>query len=129
MHDNTINDNIIAAAIAEYHEYERGYKPLVDTGRKPLPLTRYPNDLDFSKTVGGTEYIVTSRFAKSKGECLLGIVQGLCARAKTLTNKCKLKFAQAKNSLNLAARCGMIGTAMKHRVWPPERSILCGQTK
>jgi hypothetical protein len=40
----------------------------------PLAPTKYPKDLDFTKTIGGTTYVVKSRFDKSAGECLTGIV-------------------------------------------------------
>ena len=57
-----------------WREREDGYKPLVDTGRELLPLENHPKDLDFSKTVSGTSYVVRSRFNPSARETLLGIV-------------------------------------------------------
>ena len=50
------------------------YKPLVEIGRRPLHLEKTPNDLDFSKTIGGTIYVVKSGFNKSARECLLKII-------------------------------------------------------
>ena len=58
----------------DWQEYARNYKPLVDTGREPLPLSKYPDDLDFSKTVGGTIYVVKSRFNPQANESLLRII-------------------------------------------------------
>ena len=29
----------------DWQEYARNYKPLVDTGREPLPLMKYPDGL------------------------------------------------------------------------------------
>ena len=57
-----------------WEEHARNYKPIVETGRKPIPLLRYPKDLDFSKDIGYTKYVVKSRFDKNANECLLGIV-------------------------------------------------------
>ena len=40
-----------------WREYSDSYKPLVDTGREEIELKKYPNDLDFHKTMGGTTYL------------------------------------------------------------------------
>jgi len=45
-------------------------KPLINTGRKSLPLQKYPADLDFSSVVAGTTYTVKSHFNKNASECL-----------------------------------------------------------
>ena len=58
----------------DWQEYARNYKPLVDTGRKPLPLSKYPDDLDFNKTISGTTYVVKSRFNPQANESLLRII-------------------------------------------------------
>jgi hypothetical protein len=57
-----------------WRDYADNYKPLVNTGRKPLPLSKCPKDLDFSKTVGSTTYVVKSRFNPQANESLLDIV-------------------------------------------------------
>jgi hypothetical protein len=57
-----------------WRDYTASYKPLIDTGRKPIPLMKYPDNLDFSKTIGGTTYEVRSHFHKDTNESLLGIV-------------------------------------------------------
>jgi hypothetical protein len=57
-----------------WREYADNYKPLVDTGRKPLPLEKYPKSLDFSTTIGGTSYTVKSHFNPQANESLLCII-------------------------------------------------------
>jgi len=57
-----------------WESYAAEYTPLIDTGRKPLHLSKYPKGLDFSKTIGNTTYTVKSRFNRSANESLLGIV-------------------------------------------------------
>ena len=59
---------------SNWRDYEAVHKPLVDTGREPLPLEKYPKDLDFSTTIGGTTYMVNSRFSKNTKETLLDII-------------------------------------------------------
>ncbi len=59
---------------ANWREYARSQKPLVDTGRKLIAVKKYPDDLDFTKTVGGTTYIVKSHFNPQANESLLRIV-------------------------------------------------------
>ena len=49
-------------------------KPLVETGREFLHLSKIPRDLDFLKTIGSTSYVVKSHFNKRASECLLKIV-------------------------------------------------------
>ena len=39
-----------------------------------IELKKYPDDLDFTKTVGGTTYIIKSHFNPQATECLLRIV-------------------------------------------------------
>ena len=57
-----------------WREYTDSCKPLVDIAREPLPLSKYPKDLDFSKTIGNTTYTVKSHFNPNANESLLGIV-------------------------------------------------------
>ena len=57
-----------------WREYADGYKSLVNTGREPLPLSKHPKGLDFSKTIGNTTYTVKSHFNRDANESLLGIV-------------------------------------------------------
>jgi hypothetical protein len=57
-----------------WHEIADRYRPLVDTGRKRIELKKYPEDLDFTKTVGGTTYVVKSHFNPQARESLLRIV-------------------------------------------------------
>ena len=57
-----------------WHEHSSNYKPLIDTGREPLPLSKHPKGLDFSKTIGNTTYTVKSHFNRNANESLLGIV-------------------------------------------------------
>ena len=61
----------IQTMINNYHDFADEYKPLVDTGRKYCQLQKYPDGLDFSKSIGGTTYIVKSYFNQNAGECLL----------------------------------------------------------
>ena len=58
----------------DWRDYPDSYKPLVDTGRETIPLHKYPNDLDFSKTIGGTTYVVKSHFSPQANESILRIV-------------------------------------------------------
>lgn len=60
-------------------------KSLVDTGRKPIPLVKYPQDLDFTKTVGSTTYVVKSHFNPNADECLLAKVSRLFSDSKNLS--------------------------------------------
>jgi len=53
---------------------EDNYKPLIDTGRELLPLSKYPKDLDFCRTIGNTTYTVKSHFNTNANETLLRIV-------------------------------------------------------
>jgi len=39
-------------------------------------LFKYPDDLDFSKKIGGTTYTVNSHFDPDADFCLVGIVSG-----------------------------------------------------
>jgi len=57
-----------------WQEYADNYKPLVATGRAALPLSKHPNDLDFSKSISGTTYTVKSHFDKTANESLLCII-------------------------------------------------------
>ena len=52
----------------------RAYRPLVVTGRAPLPLMKYPKDLDFTKTISGTTYTVKSHFKPNASESLFHII-------------------------------------------------------
>ena len=58
----------------DWHEYAASYKPLIDTNRTRLPLSKYPKNLDFTKTIGGTTYLVKSHFNPSANESLLRII-------------------------------------------------------
>jgi len=75
-----MQNNNLDFQIAEYMKnnnyllYADSYKPLVDTGRKQVPVMKYPTDLDFSKNIGGTTYIVKSSFNKTANECMTQIV-------------------------------------------------------
>jgi hypothetical protein len=57
-----------------WRDYADNYKPLVNTDRKLLPLSKSPKDLDFTKTIGGTNYVVKSHFDPNANESLLDIV-------------------------------------------------------
>ena len=57
-----------------WEEHAKNYKPIIDAGRKSIPLLKHPKDLDFTKSIGNTEYIVKSKFDKNANECLIGIV-------------------------------------------------------
>ena len=57
-----------------WREHAASYKPLVETGRKMIPLEKYPKNLDFTKTVGGTTYVVKSHFNPNAGESMLRII-------------------------------------------------------
>jgi len=48
----------------------------IETGREWLELFKYPDDLDFSKKIGGTTYTVNSHFDSDADVCLVGIVSG-----------------------------------------------------
>ncbi|MCL2856726.1 MAG: transposon-encoded TnpW family protein [Oscillospiraceae bacterium] len=54
--------------------YENSHKPLIDTGREPLVLSKYPKDLDFTKIIGGTTYTVKSHFNPNANESMLRII-------------------------------------------------------
>jgi hypothetical protein len=57
-----------------WESYADSYKPLIATEREQLPLLKYPNDLDFSETIGNTTYTVRSHFNRDANKSLLGIV-------------------------------------------------------
>jgi len=48
--------------------------PLIDTKRRLTPLSKYPEDLDFTKTIGGTTYVVKSHFNPNANESILRTV-------------------------------------------------------
>ena len=48
----------------------------IETGREWLELFKYPDDLDFSKKIGGTTYTINSHFDPDADFCLVGIVSG-----------------------------------------------------
>jgi hypothetical protein len=58
----------------DYRDYSNSYKPLVETGRKMIPLMKRPEDLDFTMPIGGTTYTVKSQFDKNANESMLRIV-------------------------------------------------------
>lgn len=58
------------------------YKPLIDTNRTAIPLMKHPQDLDFSKTVGYTTYVVKSHFNPQGNESLLIKVSRLMGNRK-----------------------------------------------
>jgi hypothetical protein len=72
-----MQDSKIRAITDNYSDVPMERKRLIDTGRKPLPLVRFPTDLDFSKTIGGTTYTVRSHFNRDAGECLFAKVNRL----------------------------------------------------
>ena len=74
MQDNNVRQAIKYINRDDWREYSKNYKPLIDTERKLTPLEKHPKDLDFSKTIGNTTYVVKSHFNKNAGECLVGIV-------------------------------------------------------
>jgi len=53
-----------------WREHAASFKPLVNTGRKMMELKKYPEDLDFSKTIGGTTYVVKSHFNPQASESM-----------------------------------------------------------
>ena len=61
-------------ALRNSPDYQMPDKPIIDTGRELIPLVKYPEDLDFTKTIGSTTYIINSQFNHDAEECLLGIV-------------------------------------------------------
>ena len=65
-----MTDERLQEIMDHYKDVPREYKPIIETGRKALPLSKFPQDLDFSKTIGGTTYIVKSHFNKDARECL-----------------------------------------------------------
>lgn len=67
-----------------WKEYAKNRKLQLNTGREPLPLMKHPKDLDFSKTVGGTTYVVKSHFNKNANDSLLTIILRLCTDGKNL---------------------------------------------
>ena len=48
--------------------------PLVDTGRKPKELCRFPNDADFIQKDGNTEYEVVGYFDSEGEEYLIDTI-------------------------------------------------------
>ena len=67
-----MQDNVISEY--DLDEYKKSRRPMIDTGREMIELKKHPDDLDFNRTVGGTTYIVSSRFDKNASESLLDIV-------------------------------------------------------
>ena len=74
IQDNNMRQTVKYINRNGWHEYAKSYKSLISTGRRPIPLKKYPKDLDFSKTIGNTTYVVKSHFNKSSNECALGII-------------------------------------------------------
>jgi len=74
MQDNNVRLAVKYINRDDWREHSRTYKPLIDTGRRLTPLEKYPKDLDFSKTIGNTTYVVRSHFNKGGNECILGII-------------------------------------------------------
>jgi len=68
-----------------WEEHARKHKTIIETGRKPVPLLKYPKDLDFDLNIGNTKYVVKSRFDKNANECLLGIVLRLLCNNTDVT--------------------------------------------
>lgn len=62
----------------DWREHAAAHNPLVDTGRERLPLMKYPKDLDFTKTIGGTTYTIKSYFDPQANESILRIVLRWC---------------------------------------------------
>ena len=63
--------------ITDWQDYAQQYEPLIDTGRKPIPLVKYPTSLDFAKTIGGTAYVTKTHFMPNATECLLAKISRL----------------------------------------------------
>jgi len=57
--------------ITDWQDYAQQYEPLIDTGRKLIPLVKRPTGLDFTKAIGGTTYITKTHFTPTATECLL----------------------------------------------------------
>ena len=57
-----------------WREHAASVKPLIETGREWLPLVKYPRDLGFTKTIGGTTYAVNSHFSQNASESMLRII-------------------------------------------------------
>ena len=70
--NEAIDENVQAAE--ERLRNRKPTPPLINSGRKKIPLVKYPDDLDFSKAIGGTTYTVKSHFDPDADECLFGIV-------------------------------------------------------
>jgi len=67
-------DKELQAAREIYEAAERAYVPLIDTGRKPIPLERFPKDLNFTETIGGTTYTVRSFFNPNAEESIIATI-------------------------------------------------------
>ena len=72
-----MDDKEMQDILDEYSDVDWDYEPIIETGREPLPLYRFPADLDFVKTIGGTTYTVRSRFDQNADECLFGKINRL----------------------------------------------------
>jgi hypothetical protein len=57
-----------------WREHAATYKPLINTNRKMIELKKHPDDLDFTKIVGGTTYVVSSHFNPQSKESMLRII-------------------------------------------------------
>ncbi|MDL2273756.1 transposon-encoded TnpW family protein [Oscillospiraceae bacterium OttesenSCG-928-G22] len=60
-----------------WRDYAKSRELPIETGRKLTELEKYPADLDFSKTIGGTTYEVNSHFSKDSAECMVAKVARL----------------------------------------------------
>ena len=72
-----MTDEKIQAILDEYKDVPRERPPLIDTGRKKFPLSKFPPGLDFSKTIGNTTYTVRSYFNPKASECLYAKINRL----------------------------------------------------
>jgi hypothetical protein len=57
-----------------WREHANNYRPLVNTGREMIELKKRPDDLDYTKTIGGTTYVVKSHFNPQASESMLRII-------------------------------------------------------
>lgn len=61
------------------------HQALIVTGRKPIPLMKHPQDLDFSKKIGNTTYVVKSHFERDSKEYVVAKISRLYRGNKNLS--------------------------------------------
>jgi len=57
-----------------WREHAATVTTLIDTKRRLTPLSKYPKDLDFTKTISNTTYVVKSHFNPNINESILRTV-------------------------------------------------------